>query len=106
MKYLIWILRVAVGLLFIFSGIVKANDPLGLTYKMNEFFEVWDMGFMIHYTLTLSVCMIAFEIIAGVAMIVGNSFRLYVTLLLLLNLFYTFLTWYALSTDKIKECGC
>jgi uncharacterized membrane protein YphA (DoxX/SURF4 family) len=106
MKYFIWILRIAVGLLFIFSGLVKANDPLGLTYKMNEFFEVWDMGYMLHYTLTLSVLMIAFEIIAGVAMIVGNSFRFYITLLVLLNLFYTFLTWYAWSTDKIKECGC
>jgi len=106
MKIIIWILRVAVGLLFIFSGVVKANDPLGLTYKMNEFFEVWNMGFMTKYTLGMSVMMIAFEIISGVAMIVGNVFRLYVTLLLLLNIFFTFLTWYALTSGKIKECGC
>ncbi|GAA4468790.1 DoxX family protein [Nemorincola caseinilytica] len=106
MKVIITILRVAVGLLFIFSGVVKANDPLGLTYKMNEFFEVWNMGFMLKYTLTFSVLMIAFEIISGVAMIVGNAFRLYVTLLLLLNIFFTFLTWYALTSGKIKECGC
>jgi uncharacterized membrane protein YphA (DoxX/SURF4 family) len=106
MKFIITILRVAVGLLFIFSGVVKANDPLGLTYKMNEFFEVWDMAFMIKYTLPMSVLMIAFEIISGVAMIVGNVFRLYVTLLLLLNIFFTFLTWYALTSGKIKECGC
>ena len=106
MKYFLWLLRIVVGLLFIFSGLVKANDPLGLTYKMNEFFEVWNMGYMIHYTLALSIAMIGFEIIAGVAMIVGNSFRFYITLLLLLNIFYTFLTWYAWSSDKIKECGC
>ena len=106
MKYFLWILRIAVGLLFIFSGVVKANDPLGLTYKMNEFFEVWQMNYMINYTLGLSVLMIAFEIIAGVAVIVGNAFRLYITLLLLLNIFYTFLTGYALYSGKIKECGC
>jgi len=106
MKIILWILRVAVGLLFIFSGLVKANDPLGLTYKMNEFFEVWGMTFMINYSLGLSVAMIAFEIISGFAMIVGNYFRLYVTLLLLLNIFFTFLTGYALYSGKIKECGC
>lgn len=106
MKYVIWLVRIVIGALFIFSGLVKANDPLGLTYKMNEFFEVWDMNFMINYTLALSVGMIAFEIIAGVAMIVGNYFRLYVTTLLLLNIFYTFLTGYALYSGKIKECGC
>jgi len=106
MKVILWILRVAIGLLFIFSGVVKANDPLGLTYKMNEFFEVWGMSSMINYSLSLSVLMIAFEITCGVAMIVGNVFRLYVTLLLLLNIFFTFLTGYALYSGKIKECGC
>lgn len=106
MKFIITILRVAIGLLFIFSGLVKANDPLGLTYKMNEFFEVWNMSFMIDYTLAFSIAMIAFEIISGVAMIVGNYFRVYVTLLLLLNIFFTFLTAYALFSGKIKECGC
>lgn len=106
MKYFLWTLRIVIGLLFIFSGLVKANDPLGLTYKMDEVFEIWNMNFMAQYTFALSVAMIAFEVIAGVAVIVGNSFRIYVTLLLLLNIFYTFLTGYALYTGKIKECGC
>src|SRR3954471_6644925 len=104
MKIILWILRIAVGCLFIFSGLVKANDPLGLVYKMNEFFEVWNMNFMLEYTLAMSVLMIAFEIISGVAMLVGNAFRLWVTLLLLLNIFFTFLTGYALYSGKIKEC--
>lgn len=106
MKIIIWIVRIVVGLLFIFSGIVKANDPLGLTYKMNEFFEVWDLPAMLQYTQGLSIVMISFEIIAGFAMLVGNSFRLYVFMLLMLNIFFTFLTGYALYSGKIKECGC
>ena len=106
MKYLIWFFRIIIGLLFIFSGLIKANDPMALTYKMNEFFEVWDMNFMLNYSFWLSVGMIALEVICGVAMIVGNHFRLYVTLLLLLSVFFTFLTGYALYSGKIKECGC
>ena len=47
MKSLITVLRYIVGILFIFSGLVKANDPLGLAYKMQEFFEVWaQSGFL------------------------------------------------------------
>ena len=87
MKYLIWLLRIVLGGLFIFSGIVKANDPLGLVYKMNEIFDVWGMTTLGNYSFALSVGMIAFEVIAGVAIIVGNSFRLYISFLLLMNIF-------------------
>ena len=38
---LIWFCRIAVGLLFIFSGLIKANDPLGFSYKLKEYFEVF-----------------------------------------------------------------
>ena len=41
MKIAVQISRFLVGALFIFSGLVKAIDPLGLAYKMQEFFEVW-----------------------------------------------------------------
>src|SRR5690606_29029697 len=50
--------------------------------------------------------MIGFEIIAGVALLLGAAFRLFSFLLLLLTAFFTFLTAYVYLTDKIKECGC
>lgn len=106
MKYVLWLLRIVVGVLFIFSGLVKANDPLGLSYKMMEFFEVWHMPSLIAYSLPLSVLMIAFEIIAGVALLLGFAQRIFSMLLLLLITFFTFLTAYVLFSGKIKECGC
>lgn len=106
MKLLLTLIRWFVGILFIFSGLIKANDPLGLSYKMQEFFEVWGMHGFNDYTLALSVLMIAFEIIAGVAVIVGWKMRLFSWLLLLLIIFFTFLTAYALFSGKIKTCGC
>ena len=106
MKYVLWLLRIALGATFIFSGLVKANDPLGLTYKMQEVFEVWQMSYLASSAFWLSIGMITFELVAGVAMIVGNSFRLYISLMLWMNIFYTFLTGYALYSGKIKECGC
>ena len=106
MKYVLWLLRIVVGVLFIFSGLIKANDPSGLSYKMNEFFEVWHMYWAMPYSMALSIAMIAFEIIAGVAVLIGAAYRAFSFLLLLLTAFFTFLTAYVYLTDKIKECGC
>ena len=106
MKYFLWLLRIVVGVLFIFSGVVKANDPMGLVYKMDEFFQALNMTFMSHWSFIFSLGMIAFEIACGVAVLIGYSFRLFSVLLVLLNLFFTFITGYALFTGKVKECGC
>ncbi|WP_298712488.1 BT_3928 family protein, partial [Chitinophaga sp.] len=106
MKPIISIFRIVVGVLFIFSGLIKANDPLGLSYKMDEFFEVLHMHFMIPFSLTLSLVMNAFEIIAGFAVLIGYRMRFFSFLLLLLIIFFTFLTGFALFSGLIRECGC
>ena len=114
MKSIITVSRYIVGILFIFSGLVKANDPLGLAYKMQEFFEVWAqsgwlpnlMHAMNDYALVFSLIMISFEIVAGVAVLVGWKMRLFSWLLLLLIIFFTFLTGYAYLSGKFRSCGC
>lgn len=120
MKQVVNIIRFLVGILFIFSGLVKANDSLGLRYKMEEFFDLWNEGlaktsfsFLIHFlqflrehALALSVLMIAFEIIAGVALLIGWRMKIFSWLLLLLTLFFTFLTAYAVYSGKFTNCGC
>lgn len=106
MKILLSVIRILVGALFIFSGLVKANDPLGLSYKMEEFFQVWNFHWFDHVTLAFSILMIGFEIVAGVALLLGWRIRLFSWLLLLLILFFTFLTGYAYLSGKVRECGC
>ncbi|PSL43341.1 DoxX-like protein [Chitinophaga niastensis] len=106
MKLILNLLRIIVGVLFIFSGLIKANDPLGLSYKMEEFFEVLHMTFFSPYSLAFSVIMNAFEIIAGVAVLIGYRMRIFSVLLLMLITFFTFLTAYALFSGTIRECGC
>jgi uncharacterized membrane protein YphA (DoxX/SURF4 family) len=106
--------RVIVGSLFIFSGLVKAIDPTGLAYKMEEFFEAWaNSGFLpklMHvlntYSLSFSIVMIALEVILGVALLVGFKKNITTWLLLLLISFFTFLTSYVLLSGKIRACGC
>ena len=79
---------------------------MGLSYKMQEFFEVWGMSAFDNYTLALSIIMNAFEIVAGVAVLIGWRMRLFSWLLLLLIVFFTFLTGFAVFSGKIKTCGC
>lgn len=114
MKIVVTIARILTGILFIFSGLVKAIDPKGLAYKMQEFFEAWaGSGFMPglmksldQYALSFSVMMITLEVIVGVALLIGWKKKLTVWILLLLILFFTFLTSYVLFTGKIRACGC
>jgi hypothetical protein len=106
MQNFIKIIRWSVGLLFIFSGLIKANDPLGLSYKMQEFFEVWGMIYFNDYTLALSLVMNTLEIVAGIALLIKFPYKQTVWLLLGLIVFFTFLTGYALFSGKIKTCGC
>ena len=107
-----------VGFLFIISGLVKANDPIGLSYKMQEFFELWSAGFssgsfaanalaaMHDASLWLSIFMITLEIVAGVALLLGWQKKAVLWLLLLLIIFFTFLTGYAYLSGKFTNCGC
>lgn len=118
MKTAIRIVQVIVGLLFIVSGLVKANDPIGLSYKMQEFFELWSESFTqgsfvsnilaaMHGTsLVLSIAMITLEILAGVALLLGWQKRAVLRLLLVLIVFFTFLTGYAFLSGKFTNCGC
>ena len=114
MKVFVTIARIFTGLLFIFSGLVKAIDPKGLAFKMQEFFEAWSgSGFMPglmktsdQYALAFSIMMITLEVIVGVALLIGWKKKITIAVLLLLMLFFTFLTSYVLFTGKIRACGC
>lgn len=73
---------------------------------MQEFFELWGWEGLNQFTLALSIAMIAFEIVAGVALLLGWRSKWIGWLLLLLILFFTFLTGYAYFSGKFKNCGC
>ena len=75
---------------------------MGLSYKMQEFFEVLNLHFLNDFALIFSLGMNVFEVLAGVAVIIGWRMKLFSWLLLLLILFFTFLTGFALFSGEIN----
>ena len=108
MKYLVHVSRIFVGVLFIISGFIKLNDPLGFSYKLQEYFgsDVLNIEFLIPYALGLSVFVVVFEVVLGVFLLIGYKPKFTVWSLLLMIVFFTFLTFYSAYFDKVKDCGC
>lgn len=102
----LWISRIFVGLLFIFSGLIKANDPVGFGYKLQEYFLVFGMDFLNTYSTWIAIVICAFEVILGALLLLGIAGRKVAWGLLLLILFFTFLTFYSAFFEVVTSCGC
>lgn len=106
MKLLTSFSRVFVGGLFIFSGLIKANDPMGFGFKLEEYFEVFGTLFMVPLSMSLAILICVFEVLLGIMLLLGKLPKLTNRLLLLMIVFFTFLTFYSAYFDKVTDCGC
>ncbi|MDG2464162.1 MAG: hypothetical protein P8M61_03665 [Crocinitomicaceae bacterium] len=106
--------RVIVGSIFIVSGLVKANDPIGFSYKLQEYFEDGALAYRIkewfnmpefslegfgESALSVSVLVCIFEITLGILVVLGQRLKGVSVLIVGLMLFFTFLTWH---TDNCR----
>ena len=112
MKILKEIARYPVGALFIFSGLIKINDPKGTAIKLEEYFDVFAYDFapffeyLIPAALVLSVFLSVLEIVLGIALLIGYQMRITSWALLGIIIFFTFLTFYSAYFNKVTDCGC
>ncbi|MEZ4721264.1 MAG: DoxX family protein [Flavobacteriales bacterium] len=88
--------RLLVGSLFIVSGLIKANDPIGFSYKLNDYFApgVFNMPWLDSIALELAILACVAEIVLGVAILFGARMKLASWSLLILMIFFMFLTGY------------
>src|SRR6266496_4062431 len=105
-KFLTITSRILVGVLFIISGFIKANDPLGFSYKLDEYFTVFHMEWMSAISLGLAIFISVFEIAVGFALLLGARIKQTAWTLLIMILFFLFLTFYSAYFDVVKDCGC
>jgi uncharacterized membrane protein YphA (DoxX/SURF4 family)/peroxiredoxin len=100
--------RIFVGILFIISGLIKLNDPIGFSYKLAEYFgePVFNIPFLVPAALSLALFLVIVEVILGVMLLIGYKSTFTIWSLLLMIVFFTFLTFYSAYFDVVKDCGC
>ncbi len=108
MKFITQLSRILVGALFIFSGLIKLNDPVGFSFKLHDYFaqDVLDIPFMMPLVLPMAVFIVILEVVLGLSLLLGFWKKITNWLLLLMILFFTFLTFYSAYFDKVTDCGC
>jgi hypothetical protein len=103
------------GIVFIFSGLIKLNDPVGTAFKLEEYFEVFAVDlpslagffdFFKNASRFLSILLSSLEVILGVALLLRWYLRKTLLTLLVLLVFFGFLTFYSAAFNKVTDCGC
>ena len=105
MKYVVGFSRVFVGILFIISGLIKLNDPVGFSFKLEEYFSqgVLDLPFFMPYALTIAIIVVVVEVLLGIMLLIGFKPKLTVWSLLAMIVFFTFLTFYSAYFNKVTD---
>src|SRR5664280_1411385 len=98
--------RIIIGLVFIFSGVVKAIDPLGSAYKFHDYFQAFHLGFLNTLSLTLAVCMCTAEFISGFSVLTGLRQKTGILGVLILLVIFTPVTFILALTNPVSDCGC
>ncbi|MDR1557732.1 MAG: DoxX family protein [Tannerellaceae bacterium] len=98
--------RLLIGIVFLFSGFVKAIDPMGFEIKIGEYLAVWGMEGFRFLGLTVAFNLIAIEFSLGLSLLLG-VYRRYTSLLVLaFMLLMTTLTLYLVLFNPVTDCGC
>lgn len=111
------ILRIALAVVFIFSGLSKAVDPVGWGIKMDEYFNSFGIGFMHPFSLWIGILVVAAEFTLGFMLLFKIRVRLTLLGYLLFMIFFFFLTawlavaehlemYYGYNLGVVKDCGC
>ncbi len=100
--------RFLLGALFIFSGFVKAVDPLGFFYKIQDYLTAFGMisWFPSYAPLLVGIVLSAIEFSVGVFLFLGIRRKVASALALLLMVVMTPLTLYLALANPVSDCGC
>ena len=102
----LWTSRIIFGFIFILSGFFKAIDPLGFTYKLQDYLLAFGMEGFFGLALPTAILICTLEIVIGFSVLLGTKIKIAAIGALLFMAFFTPLTLYLAITDKVAHCGC
>lgn len=106
MKKLLFISRIIAGLTFIFSGTVKAIDPLGSAFKFQDYFLAFNLDFLLPFSLPLAIILCSAEFFAGFSVLFNIRQKEGIWILMLMMVIFTPLTFVLALTNPVTDCGC
>ncbi|HNY01800.1 MAG TPA: DoxX family protein [Bacteroidales bacterium] len=106
MKILRNILRIVVGIVFIFSGFVKGIDPLGTVFRMDDYFVAFGMTGFMPFSLYLTILLCTLEFLLGISLLFNLWIKKMAWLLLAMMLYFTVLTFFDATFNIVPDCGC
>lgn len=101
--------------IFLFSGFIKLNDPIGTQLKLEEYFDVFSVDFplmsgfwkfWIPYALILSILLSSLEVVLAIALWFNYRAKQTLWAIFSILLFFSFLTFYSAYFNKVTDCGC
>lgn len=107
-RVVLHVLRLLTSGVFIFSGFVKAVDPLGTVYKIEDYLQAFGHGFssLSVVAFPAALLLIALELMIGIQLLFMIRFRINALLSLLFMLVMTPLTLYIAIENPVTDCGC
>lgn len=106
MKVIRNLCRILLGFVFMFSGFVKAVDPLGSQYKFTDYFLAFGVEFFVPAALIFGFILFTIEFVLGVAFVFNIRIKQMSWVMLLFMTFFTILTFVLALTNAVSDCGC
>ena len=108
LKMTVNLCRIIVALTFIFSGFVKAIDPIGLQYKLQDYLGAIGIpGFLPDWLLLImAVLLAAVEFCMGIFLLFAIQRRLISKLIVVFMSIMTLITVWLVVANPVKDCGC
>lgn len=100
------IVRIVLGLVFIFSSVMKGVDPVGTAYRVEDYLGVYAMDWLSAYSLLISFFLITVEFLLGIALVLKLKGKLAIVGVLLIMAFFTVVTYYDARYNLVPDCGC
>ena len=102
------LLRFIIAIIFILSGLVKAVDLVGFSFKMEEYFSpaVFNMPFFEKFALLFSIIVVVLEFFLGLMLLLKLKLKFTLSALIVICVFFGFLTFYSAYFNVVTDCGC